>query len=252
MRKFINEKTVSDLRADITKFGYSEKSGELSSGGGLQSDFVDILSYLLNEWKKQNGELCKLTFTAGNDFFHKNRKSRHTNGEAADVVLGSECRTNFIKILERYKSIYPGFAYIDEYTNPSKGATGGHFHLSYRQGQPEGGGNNKGGKNNKEDGDDEPAKTDTKPSSTSDSISGSTSSGSSGGSSGDSSGDSSLGTTSGGTDYDIYGGLLNNMGGNDLKKIGQEIFNRTFKESMNHKSNNLNEEIKRMKKMMNL
>lgn len=94
----------------------------------------------------------------------------------------------------------------------------------------------------------------TKPSSTSDSISGSTSSGSSGGSSGD----SSLGTTSGGTDYDIYGGLLNNMGGNgalNLKDMGKKIFKQTFgnfAESMNHKSNNLNEEIKRMKKMMNL
>jgi hypothetical protein len=56
MKKFINEKTVSDLRTDITKLGYSEKSGELSSGGELQSNFVDILSYLLNEWKKLNPE----------------------------------------------------------------------------------------------------------------------------------------------------------------------------------------------------
>ena len=49
MKKIINEKTVADLRADITNLGYSEKSGELSSGGGLQSDFVDILSYLIND-----------------------------------------------------------------------------------------------------------------------------------------------------------------------------------------------------------
>ncbi len=234
MRKFINEKTVSDLRADITKFGYSEKSGELSSGGGLQSDFVDILSYLLNEWKEQNGELCKLTFTAGNDFFHKNRKSRHTNGEAADVVLGPECRTNFIKILERYKSIYNGFAYIDEYTNPSKGATGGHFHLSYRQGQPEGGGNNKGGKNNKEDGDDEPAKTDTKT---------------------DTKTDSSVTTTTptiSKTNYgsSIYGVL--GLDGKSLKDTGDKLWNDITAESTNDKTNPLNEEIARIKKMIDL
>ena len=88
----------------------------------------------------------------------------------------------------------------------------------------------------------------TKPSSTSDSISGSTSSGSSG--------DSSSGTTSGEAGFDIYGGLLNKIDGNGvLKNAGKEIFKQTFgnfAESMNHKSNNLNEEIKRMKKMMNL
>lgn len=246
MKKFINEKTVSDLRSDITKLGYSEKSGELSSGGGLQSDFVDILSYLLNEWKKQNGESCKLTFTAGNDFFHKNRKSRHTNGEAVDVVLGPECRSKFIQILERYKSIYNGFAYIDEYTNPSKGATGGHFHLSYRQGQPEGGGKNK------EDGDEDDVKTPVKSDSTSGSTSGTTS--------GSGSGGSSSGTTSGGADFDIYGGLLNKVDGNGvLKKVGNDIWDKTMGkvqkalgESTNNDSNKLNEEVKRIKKMMNL
>jgi len=243
MKKCINEKTVSDLRADITKLGYSEKSGELSSGGGLQSNFVDILSYLLNEWKKQNGESCKLTFTAGNDFFHKKGKSRHTSGEAVDVVLGTECHSNFIQILEKYKIIYNGFAYIDEYTYPSKGATGGHFHLSYRQGQPEGGGKNK------EDGDEDDVKTPVT------SVSGS--SGSSGG--------SSLGTTSGGKDFDIYGGLLNTMDGKGkdgqsiLKNAGNKIWDETMGkvqkalgESTNNNPNKLNEEVKRIKKMMNL
>jgi len=242
MKKIINEKTVTDLRAEITKLGYFEKNGQLSSAGVLNDYFVGILSYLINEWKKQNGESCKLTFTAGNDFFHKNRKSRHTNGEAVDVVLGPECRSNFIQILERYKSIYNGFAYIDEYTNPSKGATGGHFHLSYRQGQPEGGGKNK------EDGDEDDVKTPVTSSSTSGSTSGS------------GSGGSSSGTTSGGTDFDIYGGLLNKIDGNGtLKKVGNDIWDKTMGkvqkalgESTNNNSNKLNEEVKRIKKMMNL
>jgi hypothetical protein len=227
MRKFINEKTVSDLRTELTNLGYSEKAGELSSGGGLQSDFVVILSYLLNEWKKQNPESCKLTFTAGNDNYHKNRKSsRHNSGEAVDVVLGPECRTNFIKILERYKSIYNGFAYLDEYTNPSKGATGGHFHLSYRQGQPE-----KGGKNNKEDGDESPEapKTDTKT-------------------------DSSVTTTTtiSKTNYgsSIYGVL--GLDGKSLKATGDKLWNAITAESTNDKTNPLNEEIARIKKMIDL
>ena len=240
MKKFINEKTVSDLRTDIIKLGYFEKSGELSSGGGLQSDFVDILSYLLNEWKKQNGESCKLTFTAGNDVFHKKGKSRHANGEAVDVVLGTECHSTFIQILERYKSVYPGFAYIDEYTNPSKGATGGHFHISYRQGQPE------GGKNNKEDGDDE---VEVKPPTKSDSSGASV----------------TTTTTTKGIKYDVYGGLLNTLdpkdksGQSTLMNTGKAIWAQTggkiqnaLGESTEHNSNNLNEEVRRIKKMMNL
>ena len=94
----------------------------------------------------------------------------------------------------------------------------------------------------------------TKPSSTSGTT---TSSGSSGG--------SSSGETSGGTNFDIYGGLLNKIDGKGkdgqsiLKKVGNDIWDKTMGkvqkalgESTNHKSNNLNEELKRMKKMMDL
>jgi len=94
---------------------------------------------------------------------------------------------------------------------------------------------------------------------TSGSTSGSTSSGGSGGGS-----SSSSTKTSGGT-FDIYGGLLNKIDGKGkdgqsiLKKAGNDIWDKTMGkvqkalgESTNHKSNNLNEEIKRMKKMMRL
>lgn len=229
MRRLLQEKTVSDLRTDLTKFGYSEKEGELSSGGELKSNFVDILSYLLTEWHNKNSDSCKLKFTAGNDTFHKNRKSRHTNGEAVDVVVPQECRADFIKILERYKPIYPGFAYIDEYTHPSKGSTGGHFHLSYRQGQPE------GGIDNKEEGTDDDQTT-TSPGTTNT-------------------------TPSSGDDYNVYGGLTTaitgGLGAKGFKKAGEDIWNKTMgkiqkamDESINSESNRLNEEINRIKKMM--
>lgn len=232
MKKFINEKTVSDLRADITRLGYFEKNGQLSSAGVLNDYFVGILSYLINEWKTQNKDLCKLTFTAGNDVSHKKGNSRHPKGEAVDVLLGTECRSNFIQILERYKSTYSGFAYIDKYTNPSKGETG-HFHISYRQGHPE------GGKNNKEDGDDEvEVKTPTKSDSSGASV--------------------TTTTTTRGIKHDIYGGLLNTIA-DPLKTAGKEIWDKTLGkvqnalgESTEHNSNNLNEEVRRIKKMMNL
>ena len=239
MKKFINEKTVSDLRADITNLGYSEKSEELSSGGGLQSGIVECLSFLIKEWKTENKDLCKLTFTAGNDVFHKKGKSRHANGEAVDVVLGTECHSNFIKKLERFKSIYPGFAYIDKYTYPSKGETG-HFHISFRQGHPE------GGKNNKEDGDDEvEVKTPTKSDSSGVSV--------------------TTTTTTTKIRHDVYGGLLNTLdtkdksGQSTLMNAGKAIWAQTggkiqnaLGESTEHNSNNLNEEVRRIKKMMNL
>ena len=93
----------------------------------------------------------------------------------------------------------------------------------------------------------------TKPSSTS----GTTTSGST---SGSGSGGSSSGTTSGETGFDIYGGLLNKIDGNGiLKKVGNDIWDKTMGkvqkalgESTNNDSNKLNEEVKRIKKMMNL
>lgn len=237
MKRPLQEKTVSDLRADLTKFGYSEKEGELSSGGGLQPYFVGILSYLLTEWHTKNGNNCKLTFTAGNDTFHKNRKSRHTNGEAVDVVVPQECRADFIQILERYKPIYPGFSYIDEYTHPSKGSTGGHFHLSYRQGQPE------GGVDNKEEGTDD-IQTSTTGLTTTEPVTTNT-------------------TTSATSEdkYNVYGGITNTitggLGAKGFQKVGQEIWDKTMgkvqkamSESVDYESNRLNEEINRIKKMM--
>jgi hypothetical protein len=220
MKKDIQEKTVSDLRVDLNKFGYSEKGNELNSGGELQSNFVNILSYLLKEWKEKNGDSCKLQFTAGNDTFHKNRKSRHTNGEAVDLTLSQECRQSFIKILERYKSIYNGFSYIDEYTHPSKGATGGHFHLSYRQGQPEGVGNNKENDMNNE----KTSTTDT-PETTDDT------------------------TVSSGDRHNVYGGLLDIIPGLDTaKKDMERLLNQT--ESIDNKLDRLNEDIDKIKKLI--
>ena len=141
MKKLIQllEISTSEFRTKIKGLGYSEKGGELTSGGDLNPQFLDILSSVLDEWKKSNPN-CPLKFTSGNDKFHKTRKSLHTVGLAVDVTLDNSCKSKFLSLLNSYKQKYNGFSYIDEYSNPSPGATGGHIHISFRTGKPEGGG----------------------------------------------------------------------------------------------------------------
>jgi hypothetical protein len=60
-----------------------------------------------------------------------------------DLVIkpyNSANANSFIKILNKYKSSNPKFNYIDEYTNPTSAATGGHFHLQYGGSVATGGG----------------------------------------------------------------------------------------------------------------
>lgn len=147
MKKLITllEISSTEFRTKIKSLGHSEKGSELTSGGDLNSEFLDILSLFFAEWEKINPN-CNLIFTSGNDAFHKGITtyvSRHTKGEAIDVTLDQSCRSAFITLLNTYKSKYNGFSFIDEYTNPTSKATGGHFHISYRKGDPEGSGNNK-------------------------------------------------------------------------------------------------------------
>jgi hypothetical protein len=147
MKKLITllEISSSEFRANIKGLGHSEKGSELTSGGDLNADFLEILTLLFAEWEKTNPN-CNLIFTSGNDASHhriKDYVSRHTKGEAVDVTLDQSCRSAFITLLNTYKSKYNGFSFIDEYTNPTAKATGGHFHISYRKGDPEGGGKDK-------------------------------------------------------------------------------------------------------------
>jgi hypothetical protein len=144
MKKLIQllEISTSEFRTKIKGLGHSEKGSELTSGGDLNAEFLDILSLLFAEWETTNPN-CNLIFTSGNDAFHKGITtyvSRHTKGEAVDVTLDQSCRSAFITLLNTYKSKYNGFSFIDEYTNPTAKATGGHFHISYRKGDPEGSG----------------------------------------------------------------------------------------------------------------
>lgn len=136
--RFINER-ASDIRNyAINDLGWKEKNDELSSGGDITSELSTIINELVySAHTYVPGPGCKGTFTSGNDKFHKNRKSRHNQGMAVDVTMESSCHGKFIDLLNVFKTKYPGFSFIDEYKNPSKGSTGGHFHISYTKGSPE-------------------------------------------------------------------------------------------------------------------
>ncbi len=155
MKRKINEITVDQFRKNFKSLGYSEKESELTSSGQLKSDFLDILNEFVKKWYEvDKNKVCKLTFTSGNDNFHKNITSyisRHTKGEAVDVTLPENCHSSFIELLNQYKTKHNGFSYIDEYNNPTSQSTGGHFHISYRPNNPEGsgtGGSGTGGNSN--------------------------------------------------------------------------------------------------------
>ena len=136
MKKILTEKTSAELRNTIKSYGHSEKGNELTSGGELNSNFVQILIYLIQSWAKISN--CPLKFTAGNDNFHKKRKnSLHKSGNAIDVTLAENCRSKFSELLKKFGGYYNGFSHIDEYKTPSKGSTKGHFHISYSKGSPE-------------------------------------------------------------------------------------------------------------------
>jgi hypothetical protein len=137
-----NSQTVdedsAELRSTLSDLGYSEKGKEISSGGEITDDLSGIVSKILREFKKGNPDV-KITITSGNDDFHKNvgYKSKHTEGKAVDLTISPYNTPNanaFLSILDKYKSEDSNFNYIDEYTNPSKAATGGHFHLQYATG----------------------------------------------------------------------------------------------------------------------
>ena len=92
-----------------------------------------IVAEILKKYKEITPNV-DVTITAGNDKFHKKRRSKHNTGDAIDLVINphnSKNSSDLIKLLDEFKSKYNTFNYIDEYKNPSKGSTGGHFHLQY-------------------------------------------------------------------------------------------------------------------------
>ena len=134
LKQDVNE-TVDMLRDTLDDLGYKEKGSELTSGGSVNNKLTEIVTQILQKFKQTNPDVV-VTITAGNDAYHKrlNYKSLHSEGNAIDVTItpyNSKNSSDFVKILNGVKGQNPEFSFIDEYTNPSKASTGGHFHLQY-------------------------------------------------------------------------------------------------------------------------
>jgi murein DD-endopeptidase MepM/ murein hydrolase activator NlpD len=128
------KESAAELRDTLSDLGYAEKGSEISSGGEISNGLSGIVSKILADFKKTNPGV-KVTVTSGNDRFHKKLgyKSAHTLGQAVDITL-SPYNQNVAGVFRRILDMYikgNSFSYIDEYENPSKSATGGHFHLQF-------------------------------------------------------------------------------------------------------------------------
>ena len=144
------------LRILLKALKYTEKEEEISSNGDISEEMFLYAGSVLVEIHKALGNKVLIEVTAGNDKHHANSKSsRHKTGNALDFVIRKPRPKNIdptiLKGNNRYdKNLYiinrilRGFigtrsaggeySYLDEYAFPSKGASGNHFHISYKAG----------------------------------------------------------------------------------------------------------------------
>lgn len=107
--------------------GLNIKSAESIAGGqvrGYTAEFAQLADSAL-------GDLIN-RFTAFNDKYHKGTNSKHATGNAFDfTVKDAKQAESAVKILEDVASRY-GYSVkiLNEYSNPSARATGGHLHVS--------------------------------------------------------------------------------------------------------------------------
>jgi hypothetical protein len=149
-----NGTNANQLRAVIASLGYAEKQKQLDDSGlDITQEIAEVGAQILKTIKANYPSLF-ITVNAGRDNWHKvySPNSVHNTGTAIDfkinlvrgdlvkggAVVGSYTSTE-IKILNDIEGILKGIqktnpklTYIDEYRNPSKRATGGHFHIAIK------------------------------------------------------------------------------------------------------------------------
>lgn len=129
------------LRAALIPLGYGEKGRELSNGGDLDANLVNLMISLLKQIKKEMPNL-QIRLTGGNDCFHQHRVkkygkgvTRHARGSAMDMTIypaNTATLDKVVSILMRYSGANErNVRFIDEYRRPTGHATGGHFHVSW-------------------------------------------------------------------------------------------------------------------------
>jgi hypothetical protein len=151
---------ANKLRSVLSDLGYSEKGSNLTSSGEDISAEMELLSSALFKKIKELYPNINITVTAGNDKYHANSNaSRHAKGDAIDFTVNGISQQGAYKsrkygdstpntytqndrvTLDNVVTILQGFtaggnpqvAYLDEYTLGSAGATGPHFHFSFKK-----------------------------------------------------------------------------------------------------------------------
>ncbi len=141
------------LRILLKALKYTEKGEELSNNGDISEEMFLYAGSVLVALHKSLSNTVQIEVTSGNDKHHANSKSsRHKTGNAVDFIIknpkprnvkpttGSKYDKNLYKINRTLrgfvgaKSAGGEYAYLNEYAFPSEGATGNHFHISYKVG----------------------------------------------------------------------------------------------------------------------
>ena len=127
------------LRDYLMENGISEEGNELSSGGDISPEIAAAtISFLDTLYAELPTVTIRLT--GGNDHFHHglDYTSRHTRGDAVDFTVTPariDVTDKVETILQRYAAGNGGyFRYLNEYDNPTRAATGKHFHMSWGAG----------------------------------------------------------------------------------------------------------------------
>ncbi len=116
--------------------GLRIKSAEAMAGG--RTDPAILAAAQMIQSGNVAGGLNR--FTAFNDLYHKGTRSKHASGLAGDFTLNDprQSRAAAEQVRQMFRSAGladADFKVIDEYTNPSSRATGGHIHYQINSAQ---------------------------------------------------------------------------------------------------------------------
>ena len=123
------------LRLVLNKLGYREKGEEISNGGDISLQLANYAISVFTEIHSQYPNV-KIVVTGGNDLYHQrlSYNSAHKKGDGLDFVITPSDPTtlkNIDLLLQGFAAgnRSPAVSFINEYDDPTKAASGKHFHI---------------------------------------------------------------------------------------------------------------------------